>query len=267
MVCKKPYAIRGMEVACRKCLPCLLNLRRISVHRIMLEMCKHNGSCFVTCTYDDEHLPVGGSLVKKDFQDFIKRLRRSLEPVRIRYFGVGEYGEESDRPHYHAIIFGLGPVEGEQAVNKAWGKGFVCVGDVTRESAQYVAGYVTKKWKQQGEEYLDGREPLFRVASNRPGIGGTAVDDVADILTADVGVELLLREGNIPLSLKHGGVDMPLGPYMRKKLRERVGMEETLETPFGPRVDNRTKEFDAWKRVQVLREKEKAIAEDPFKTF
>jgi hypothetical protein len=116
----------------------------------------HEENCFVTLTYDDEHLPDGGRLVKADMQKFWKRLRHHVGSVR--YYYCGEYGDEGLRPHYHACIFGYSPpdkrhlmMRGEhrlyssESLAAIWGNGFVSIGDVTFESAGYCARYVTKK--------------------------------------------------------------------------------------------------------------------------
>lgn len=117
----------------------------------------HADNAFVTLTYDEDHLPYGGTLVKKHWQDFMKRLRkRSRDP--IRYFHCGEYGERSRRPHYHACLFGIDfpdkklytkrgdtPLYTSAALEAVWGHGFCTIGAVTFETAAYVARYVMKK--------------------------------------------------------------------------------------------------------------------------
>ena len=65
----------------------------------------HEDNCFITLTYDDENIPWDGSLNKQHFQAFMKRLRWHNKEKKIRYFHVGEYGEQLSRPHYHALIF------------------------------------------------------------------------------------------------------------------------------------------------------------------
>lgn len=117
----------------------------------------HEESAFITLTYAPEHCPQG--LVKHHFQDFMKRLRERLRPRKIRFFHCGEYGERFARPHYHAIIFGFdfpdrclyrSEESGTRLYTSAfladcWGFGFCTVGDVTFDSAAYVARYVVKK--------------------------------------------------------------------------------------------------------------------------
>ena len=109
MKCRNPYLNNGMAYGCGQCMPCRLNKKRIWTHRIMLESYEYSDNTMVTLTYDDEHLPRlddgRGTLVPKDFQDWLKRFRKAVEPRRVRYFGVGEYGDQLWRPHYHVILF------------------------------------------------------------------------------------------------------------------------------------------------------------------
>lgn len=116
-----------------------------------------------TLTYDERHVPKDGSLSKRDHQLFLKKLRQRLLPVRVRYYLAGEYGEENGRPHYHFLLFGFRPrdlvrvVAGtpfplfdSPMIRDIWEQGMVRVGEVTIQSAMYVAGYVMKKVDQVG---------------------------------------------------------------------------------------------------------------------
>jgi len=75
--------------------------------RCMHEAKCYDENCFVTLTYDNDHLPPDGSLNHKHFQDFMKRLRKHYSGRTIRYYMCGEYGENMGRPHYHAVFFNL----------------------------------------------------------------------------------------------------------------------------------------------------------------
>lgn len=169
-------------LSCGRCLGCRLERGRQWAVRCVHEAQLHEVNSFVTLTYNDEHLPPLNSLHKKDFQDFIKRLRRGLGRARISYFHCGEYGETDHRPHYHALLFGvaftdLQPIKrsGENMLyrsaflEKTWGMGFCTVGAVTFESAAYTAGYMLKKAGSQ-EDYGD-RVPEYATMSTRPAIG------------------------------------------------------------------------------------------------
>lgn len=129
------------------------------------EASMHEQNSFITLTYQD----APPCLNKRDLQLFLKRLRRSN---RLRYFAVGELGERTKRPHYHAIVFGQDFLGGATQINddlytnpvlsEIWGQGFVSVGRVTIESCMYVAGYTQKKL---------GDKNTFNTMSRRPGIG------------------------------------------------------------------------------------------------
>jgi len=158
----------------------------------------HDNNCFLTLTYDEDKVPRlwnGGpeTLLKKDFQKFMKRLRKRLGPGEIRYYMCGEYGEETQRPHYHACIFGYDPNDKElfsvkdenylytsELLANTWGLGFVTVGELTFQSAAYVARYVLKKrtGNLADDHYLRIDDygvahwvaPEYNTMSRRPGI-------------------------------------------------------------------------------------------------
>lgn len=226
MLCKAPYVKGYQAYGCGQCLPCRLNRRRLWTHRILLESKKHAENSFLTLTYDNENLPENGTLLKKDAQDWLKRFRHAISPLSVRYFLVGEYGDESQRPHYHACLFGVGPSFAD-VVQTTWKKGHIMLGTLTHDSAQYVAGYVTKKMTSKADPRLNGREPEFARMSLKPGIGATAMEDLADVLTTKHGCELITNIGDVPMSLQHGNKSLPLGRYLRRKLRETLDFETT----------------------------------------
>lgn len=162
---------KGFEAVllpCRKCLGCRLDYSQQWSVRLMHENQMHKHSMFLTLTYDEHHLPEGATLVKKHFQDFMKRYRKSIAPGQIRFFQCGEYGDKNKRPHYHAIIFGHrftdqvlqsenkdgDPLYRSETLNKLWGLGFCWIGAVTAQSAAYVARYVVKKVHEDHEQYV-----------------------------------------------------------------------------------------------------------------
>lgn len=119
----------------------------------------HDENCFITLTYRDADLPPGGSLRKKDFTDFMKRLRHEIRPRKISFFHCGEYGDALSRPHYHALIFGYdfpdkrfhkrtaqgAELHSSATLDRLWGFGYGTVGALTWQSAAYCARYVMKK--------------------------------------------------------------------------------------------------------------------------
>lgn len=170
---------------CGRCIGCRLERSRQWAVRMTHEAKMHEDTSFVTLTYDDEHLPEDGSLSKREVQLFLKKLRQVVAPAKFRYFFCGEYGEEFERPHYHACFFGLDFKDkvlhhvknGRQyfsssALNYIWGKGFCLISDLTFDSAAYVARYCTKKVSgKEAEEHYGGREPEFALMSRKPGLG------------------------------------------------------------------------------------------------
>lgn len=155
----------------------------------MHEASLYDDNCFVTLTYDDEHLPRYGSLVVKHLQDFNKRLRewsRERRGRSFRFYACGEYGENLERPHYHILFFDLDFKDkkfwrysetGERlyrsdVLESKWTFGHSEIGSVTFESAQYVGKYVTKKITGDDAALHYGyRIPEFATMSKRPGIG------------------------------------------------------------------------------------------------
>lgn len=176
-----------LDLPCGQCIGCRLERSRQWAIRCLHESQLHEESCFVTLTYSDESLPVGGSLpVYKggDFQLFMKRLRKRVGKP-IRFFACGEYGELLQRPHFHACLFGWSP-EDKQVFSKSgaghrlykselldlvWQKGHTWVGDVTFESAAYVARYVLKKVTGDAKaEHYGGKVPEHVSMSRKPGL-------------------------------------------------------------------------------------------------
>lgn len=174
-----------VEVPCGRCIGCRLEKSRQWAMRLQHENSLHEKSCFITLTYDDEHLPPDNSLDVKHFQLFMKRLRHHYQPQKIRFFHCGEYGERTNRPHYHAILFGLDfedkkyfKKSGEHSLFRSdtlenlWHFGHSNIGSVSFESCAYVARYITKKitGDMAGNHY-GGRRPEYCTMSRRPGIG------------------------------------------------------------------------------------------------
>ena len=198
-----------IEIPCGKCSGCRLQRSREWANRCMLELEYHKSSYFVTLTYDDCHVPIhyysdpetgealpSMSLVKRDFQLFMKRLRKKFG-VGIRFFASGEYGSESFRPHYHAIIFGLElddlvfykrSAQGFQYFNSAslqevWPNGFAVVAPVTWETCAYTARYVMKKLTGPEAEFYENFNivPEFSLMSRKPGIARQYYEDHPDL--------------------------------------------------------------------------------------
>lgn len=177
-----------MTIPCGQCIGCRLEYARGWAVRCMHEAQLHEDKFFVTLTYDDGNLPLNGSLVPDHLTLFFKRLRKNISPHKIRYYAVGEYGDVTSRPHYHLLLFGYrfadlrvhketetGCLYSSDQLDSLWGLGSCLLGDLTFESAAYVARYSVKKLTGlagQAEYQRRGIEPPYAVMSRRPGIGG-----------------------------------------------------------------------------------------------
>jgi hypothetical protein len=152
------YAHR-LQLRCRLCAACRYTHATMWAVRLEHELQAHDRSSFITLTYSDEHIPPGGTLDHRHVQLFLKRLRKSIAPTKIRYFVAGEYGTETHRPHYHLIIYGYDFPDKKawstgkkgnlnyisDQLEKCWGLGYCTVGTVSAASIAYVARYNLKK--------------------------------------------------------------------------------------------------------------------------
>lgn len=223
MLCKKPFRQDGQEYPCGQCLPCRINRRRLWTHRLLLEQRSHEWSSFWTLTYDKENYPVNGSLDPPEITKWLKRLREKAQRP-LRYYLIGEYGDQTNRAHYHAALFGLHYAE-NSLIAQTWGRGFCHGGELNAQSAAYLTGYVTKKMTYHDDSRLNGRHPEFARMSRNPGIGALAIPVVATALGSRFGVKSVAESGDVPLALMHGRSSLPLGRYLRRKLREELGFD------------------------------------------
>lgn len=190
---------RPLVLPCGQCIGCRLERSRQWATRCMHESSLHDFSSFVTLTYDEDHCP--DDLIYWHFQKFMKRLRKEFGPTR--FFMCGEYGERFKRPHFHACLFGcffsdrvLHSNDGgfklyrSAKLDRLWPLGFASVGDVTFESAAYVARYCMKKVTGDAADAAYSRlnlatgevfsvTPEFCHMSTNPGIGKPWLDEFA----------------------------------------------------------------------------------------
>ena len=238
---------------------------------MMHERVLHERSSFVTLTYDDAHVPKDFGLNHRDWQLFAKRLRKEQ---KFRFFMCGEYGERFKRPHFHAILFGVGfddrvycgtSDSGAQQftserLSRLWQNGDSKVGDVSLESCQYVAGYTAKKVTGRNADYAYERvdsetgeaymvRPEYAAMSLKPAIGKRYVDKYAHDLAVHNGV------------VSRGGVRDSLPRYYRELLYARDDALELMthmiahecEHPFDKEKDGSVERLAAQERVALAR--------------
>lgn len=199
------YVDKPVTISCGQCSGCRLEKSRQWAARCLNEAQMHPYNSFITLTYDNENLPADNSIDVKHWQNFAKKLRNKAGP--FRFLHCGEYGDKKDRPHYHALLFGLdfhrdrtylkSTTLGDKLyvsglLNDCWGKGYANIGSLTYASAAYTARYAMKKQtglraqRRYGGyyEYVDTttgevhpvelrRKPEYVTMSLNPGIGST----------------------------------------------------------------------------------------------
>lgn len=264
MLCTSPITVPrpgqsySALVGCGQCIPCRVNRSRVWAHRLELEADLHADNSFITLSYEDAYLPRLGdtrvgdridscvipeqmsTLRPRDYRLFMKRLRKAwLEQTgqKLRFYLVGEYGDETERAHYHLALFGFPtcrrgrtlrrgrstrPLWAEccefcKLIGDAWGYGDVDLGRLEPESANYLAGYILKKMTRPDDIRLNGRHPEFsRMSNQNGGIGLGMMHDVASVLLE---LDLVASQGDVPSSLRIGKRLRPLGRYLTNKLR------------------------------------------------
>lgn len=176
-----------MLIPCGQCIGCRLEYSRQWAVRAIHEARLHDKNCFLTLTFDNEHLPSDQSIHVEDVQKFLKRLRKAIAPAKVRYMACGEYGTKLGRPHYHLLVFGYDFPDKvirtkrldhiyytSPLLSRLWPFGYHIIGDVSFESAAYVARYILKKQKGLDEEaykkHYGERNREFMTVSRRPGI-------------------------------------------------------------------------------------------------
>lgn len=183
------YSSRGsldgnpIQRPCGVCINCRIQTTADMTVRLVHESKSHERNCYVTLTYDPKHLPEDGSLDHRDFQLFAKRLREVTGPFK-RYM-CGEYGDKNDRPHYHAILFGVDfddrrfysknkngdNLYTSSKLDDLWRLGDCTIGDVAMQSCRYVAGYIQKKiYGDMAADHYAGRRPEYAFGSNGLGL-------------------------------------------------------------------------------------------------
>lgn len=178
-------------VPCGQCIGCRLERSRQWAIRISQEASLYEQNCFITLTYMDKCCP--SSLVLRDFQLFMKRLRKKYGNG-IRFFHCGEYGDLNGRPHYHAALLNFDFPDKKlyfssngfnyylsESLSNLWPFGIHLISDLTYDSAGYIARYVLKKITGDAahDSYKD-KVPPYVTMSRRPGIGTPWIEKYLD---------------------------------------------------------------------------------------
>ena len=206
---RSAYTEKEVFVPCRKCVECVQVYSNNWAVRCMLEAKSHSENCFITLTYDEQHVPESVSV--REMQLFLKRLRKALGKKKIRYFCCGEYGEKSGRPHYHLILFGVSFSADRQylkqdrrgnviftspTLSRLWKNGFHSIGDLTFDSAKYCAKYMQKF-------NVNEKRKSFTIQSRKPAIGYQYAIDNVESISKTGKVYVCGKEYSAPWQFKH----------------------------------------------------------------
>jgi hypothetical protein len=236
-----------VQVPCGQCIACRINRRSDWALRMFLESSYWTSCSFLTLTYDDEHLPLQlctvddspvylPTLVKRDVQLFIKRLRKRLGSRKIKFFAAGEYGDHTYRPHYHAILFGVDPVSDYDDVKSSWTAGHIALLPVKDGSFNYVAGYVIDKLNNElGDTFYLGRLRPFSLCSQ--GLGSRVLDELD--------LDKVYKDGFI---VTCDGKHHRIPRYFLKKMYQRLPYDEYDRVVLSHRrkEDSIAKSMDYW---------------------
>lgn len=223
MLCIRPFKVRpGQEFGCGQCLPCRINRRRLWTARIVLEAAYYGSapSAFVTLTYRPEDVPRGETVVPAHLEEFRYRLRYAIGS--FRYYAVGEYGERTQRPHYHVLLFGHFP--SKEVLEHCWPYGGIHIGFLSVDSGAYCAGYVTKKMTSKDDPRLLARHPEFVRMSRKPGLGVPGLNGIIKWLYSSQGARYIQKYHDVPLCIRFAGKIYPLGRYLVGRLRDEFGI-------------------------------------------
>ena len=163
-----------VNVPCGKCLACKKRRASHWSFRLNEEAKSSSSACFITLTYENAPISENGfrTLDKRDFQLFLKRLRKTCPTNKLKYYACGEYGTQTHRPHYHAIIFNLPKsiISNPQKIADTWQNGHIHLANNNQLTINYVVGYMTKSNFTRFNNQ-DDRLPEFSLMSKKMGLG------------------------------------------------------------------------------------------------
>lgn len=238
MRCPNPRTTAGRGThPCGGCIICRKNKGKGWTARILLEDAFNEGfTWFVTLTYDDDHVPKTAqgdlTLAKKQTTQWV---RDQVKEHGFRYYLVGEYGDQTQRPHYHAAIFSPDYTwHIDELLSKWKRRGLTDAHLLQTGSAAYLAQYTTKRLTAADDPRLEpGQEPEFRTSSRVPAIGLTAIPWIASAYETKSGRLILEERGDVERCVRINGRKWPLDSYLLTKLRKQLDIplshEERLQ--------------------------------------
>lgn len=236
---RKRRTINGSEFMyehnCGQCKACRITRRQAWKARIILESLNWTDTSFVTLTYSEKTVPMGLTsdgcpqleLNKHDLRKFFKRLRKNTGR-RFRYFACGEYGDQGNRPHYHAVIYGH-RYTNEEEIERAWSIngesiGHIDCGEFSTARAGYVAKYTLKRLGES-KQIVSELTPEFAHMSKRPGIGLQNISHIIEAIyrySKQTGQEPVSIVRNDMQTVSIGSSQLPIHPRLKFTIEREI---------------------------------------------
>lgn len=224
---------------CGKCPICAKRQATGWSFRLMQELKISASAYFITMTYDTSHIPITEkgykTLHKPDLIAFHKALRK-LNPLKLKYYQVGEYGTKTQRPHYHIILFNAKI----DTIQKAWFKGSIHYGQVNEATVGYTLKYIQKK-SSIIHHKNDDRQPQFASMSKGIGIAYTQRKEIINYHNNDpINRTCMTIQDGVKVSMPRYYKDKIFTEINRKKIAifyKRQCEEEALKLTQDPNWD------------------------------
>lgn len=259
----------SLIIPCGKCIGCKLDKASEWATRCYYESKQWKNNCFITLTYNNKNLK-SDSLVKRDMQLFLKKLRKdhkgiesriykNKEEYPIRYFYSGEYGGRG-RPHFHIGVFNWipndlkfwkwtknkNPMYRSETVEKLWNKGFIIIEDMNYETATYIARYTVKKLFKEKCHYQErDLVPEFIETSRRGGIGYQLLEKQAEF-------ERMKRNYGIWIYTRKGARLAKIPNFIRDKWRHHTDEDEQMDYLTTSSQNRKKKEEETINKLEEL---------------
>lgn len=229
---------QGMNVPCGQCMPCRINKGRHWSVRILLEEMENyrkfgTYTWFLTLTYHPDKVPYvpdldGAPLFTLRKKKFLKWLNNEIERTTgpLRYYAVGEYGEQTLRPHYHLAVFPRADAQAE-ALSRRWSESFghTSMYPLNAARARYLANYTAKKLTSDTDIRLAlGQEPEFRTSSRSPALAAGSVGELIAPYLGKRGAAVLADRGDVERTIRIDGIVYPLPPFLLSKMRKELNI-------------------------------------------
>lgn len=245
MSCSHPVPIgNGLLVPCGKCYYCRMQKRTAWVFRMVQEL-KINPNCaFVTFTYNDDNIKYlrkrfdrykfkkwykllgknfeSATLDKQDSTDLIKACQHKIKQMfgkraLVRYYITGEYGDTTDRPHFHGVFWFPGKVDYDEFFKSVWQYGNIDIQEVTPANINYISKHQMKDCK--GNLYQQKFAPIFSTMTRYNGGLGSS-------FLADENIYNFYSESRENKYVILNNYKIPLPQFYRKKLYDKMTPQE-----------------------------------------